>query len=159
PKTRVFYVETITNPLLRVVALDEVVRFAREHQLVSIIDNTIATPIQFRPVERGFDLAVHSATKYLNGHSDIVAGVVVGRGALVNAIKHKVDHLGGALDPHACFLLHRGLKTLALRVRYQAASALAIATALEKHPAVNRVHYPGLASHPDHARARELLGG
>lgn len=159
PKTRAFYVETITNPLLRVLALDDVVRFSRAHQLASIIDNTIATPILFRPIERGFDLAVHSATKYLNGHSDIVAGVVVGRGALVDAVKHKLDHFGGALDPHACFLLHRGLKTLALRVRYQSASALAIAQALEKHPAVNRVHYPGLASHPDHARARELLAG
>lgn len=159
PKTRVFYVETITNPLLRVLALDEVVKFARARGLVTIIDNTIATPIQFRPAERGFDLIVHSASKYLNGHSDIVAGAVAGRAELVDAAKHKLDHLGGALDPHACFLLGRGMRTLALRVRYQAASALALASALAEQRAVGRVHYPGLPSHPDHARAKALLDG
>ena len=159
PKTRIFYVETITNPLLRVLALDEVVAFARARKLVTIIDNTIATPIQFRPAEHGFDLIVHSASKYLNGHSDIVGGVVCGKAALVDAAKHKLDHLGGALDPHACFLLGRGMRTLSLRVRYQAQSALAIAGFLAEHPAVARVHYPGLASHPDHARAKALLDG
>ena len=159
PKTRVFYVETITNPLLRVLALDEVVAFARANNLVTIIDNTIATPIQFRPAERGFDLIVHSASKYLNGHSDIVAGVIAGRGELVDRAKHLLDHLGGTLDPHACFLLGRGLRTLALRVRYQAASALEVAKFLANHRAVARVHYPGLPSHPDHARAQALLDG
>jgi cystathionine beta-lyase/cystathionine gamma-synthase len=159
PRTRAFYVETITNPLTQVVALDDVARFARERGLVSVIDNTLATPIQFRPVEHGFDLVVHSATKYLNGHSDIVAGVVAGRGELVGQVKRKLDHLGGALDPHACFLLHRGLKTLALRVRYQSQSALEIAGYLERHPAVGRVHYPGLERHPHHARARQWMTG
>lgn len=159
PKTRVFYVETITNPMLRVLALDEVVAFARARGLVTIIDNTIATPIQFRPAEHGFDLIVHSASKYLNGHSDIVAGVIAGRGELVDRAKHLLDHLGGTLDPHACFLLGRGMRTLALRVRYQAASALEVATFLAGHRAVARVHYPGLPSHPDHARARALLDG
>jgi cystathionine gamma-synthase/cystathionine gamma-lyase/cystathionine beta-lyase len=159
PRTRAFYVETITNPLTRVVALDEVARFARAHGLVSIIDNTLATPVNFRPAAHGFDLIVHSASKFLNGHSDIVAGVVTGRAALVDGVKHKVDHLGGSLDPHACFLLQRGLMTLALRMRYQNASALELATWLERQPAVARVHYPGLASHPDHARAREWLAG
>jgi len=159
PKTRVFYVETITNPLLRVLALDEVVAFARANNLVTIIDNTIATPIQFRPAEHGFDLIVHSASKYLNGHSDIVAGVIAGRGELVDRAKHLLDHLGGTLDPHACFLLGRGLRTLALRVRYQAASALEVAKFLANHRAVARVHYPGLPSHPDHARAQALLDG
>ena len=110
PNTRAFYVETITNPLVRVVALDEVARFAKAHGLVSLIDNTIATPINFRPAEHGFDLVLHSATKYLNGHSDLVAGVVAGSRSRVDAVKHKLDHLGGALDPHACFLLHRGFK-------------------------------------------------
>jgi len=159
PRTRAFYVETITNPLVQVVALDEVVRFARARGLVSIIDNTIATPVHYRPAEHGFDLIVHSATKYLNGHNDIVAGVVAGRAALVGAIKRTADHLGGALDPHACFLLQRGLKTLALRVRHQSQSALALARFLEGHPRVRRVHYPGLASHPSHARAGEWLTG
>jgi cystathionine beta-lyase/cystathionine gamma-synthase len=159
PRTRVFYVETITNPIVRVLALDDVVRFARANRLVTLIDNTLATPINFRPAERGFDLVLHSATKYLNGHSDIVAGAVAGRAELITRIKHKLDHFGGALDPHTCFLLQRGLKTLAVRVRYQNTSALAIAQHLERHPAVAKVHYPLLASHEDHGRARELLGG
>jgi cystathionine beta-lyase/cystathionine gamma-synthase len=157
PRTRVFYVETLTNPLIQLVALDEVARFARERGMVSVIDNTLATPINFRPVEHGFDLVVHSATKYLNGHSDIVAGAVAGSAARVTAVKHKLDHLGGALDPHACWLLHRGLKTLALRVRYQSQSALEIASFLAGHPRVVRVHYPGLERHPHHARARQWL--
>jgi len=159
PRTRAFYVETITNPLVQVVALDEVARFARARGLVSIIDNTIATPINYRPAEHGFDLIVHSATKYLNGHNDIVAGAVAGPAARVTAVKHKVDHLGGSLDPHACFLLQRGLKTLAVRIRYQNESALELARFLEQHPRVRRVNYPGLPSHPDHARARQWLGG
>src|SRR5215475_8887579 len=159
PRTRVFYVETITNPLAQVVALDQVARFARERGMVSVIDNTLATPINFRPVEHGFDLVVHSATKYLNGHSDIVAGAVAGSAALVGEVKRKLDHLGGALDPHACFLLHRGLKTLAVRVRYQCQSALEIASFLARHPRVVQVHYPGLERHPHHARARQWLAG
>jgi cystathionine beta-lyase/cystathionine gamma-synthase len=159
PRTKVFYVETLTNPLVQVVAHDHVPQFARAHGMVSVIDNTLATPINFRPAEHGYDLIVHSATKYLNGHSDIVAGVIAGRAALVGAAKRKLDHLGGALDPHACFLLHRGLKTLALRVRYQCQSALEIAGALVRHPAVSAVHYPGLERHPDHARARQWFAG
>jgi cystathionine beta-lyase/cystathionine gamma-synthase len=159
PRTRLFYVETITNPLAQVVALDQVARFARERGLVSIVDNTLATPINYRPVEHGFDLIVHSATKYLNGHNDIVAGVVAGRAELVAGVKHKLDHLGGALDPHACFLLQRGLKTLAVRVRYQCQSAQEIASYLARHPKVSQVNYPGLERHPSHARAKEWFAG
>ncbi|MGD0526502.1 MAG: PLP-dependent transferase, partial [Polyangiaceae bacterium] len=159
PTTRAFYVETMTNPLLEVVDLRAVAAFCRERRLTSVIDNTCATPVNFRPVEHGFDLVVHSATKYLNGHSDIVAGAVVGKADLVNAAKHKLDHLGGTLDPHACFLLHRGLKTLALRVRHQNESGLRVARFLEPHPAVSRVHYAGLESHARSARARELFRG
>jgi cystathionine beta-lyase/cystathionine gamma-synthase len=159
PRTRLFYVETITNPLTQVVALDQVARFARERGLVSIVDNTLATPINYRPVEHGFDLIVHSATKYLNGHNDIVAGVVAGRAELVAGVKHKLDHLGGALDPHACFLLQRGLKTLAVRVRYQCQSALELANYLARHPKVSQVNYPGLDRHPSHARAKEWFAG
>jgi cystathionine beta-lyase/cystathionine gamma-synthase len=159
PTTRAIYVETMTNPLLQVGDLEAVPGFARAHGLVSLIDNTFATPVNFRPLERGFDLSLHSATKYLNGHSDIVAGAVIGRAALVERVTHKLNHLGGSMDPHAAFLLARGMKTLALRVRYQNASALEIARRLEAHPAVARVNYPGLASHPRHARAAALFEG
>lgn len=159
PQTRAFYVEAITNPLMQVGALDEVAQFARRQGLVSIIDNTLATPINFRPIEHGFDIVLHSATKYLNGHTDIVAGALAGRADLVATIKRKLDHLGGTLDPHACFLLHRGLKTLALRVRHQNLSAFTLASFLERHEAVRTVNYPGLESHPEHARARALFDG
>ncbi|MEW6364533.1 MAG: aminotransferase class I/II-fold pyridoxal phosphate-dependent enzyme [Acidobacteriota bacterium] len=157
PNSKAVYVETMTNPLLDVADLEAVVSFAREHGLVSIIDNTFATPVGFRPVERGFDLSVHSCTKYLNGHSDIVAGAVIGSARLVERIKHRLNHLGGSLDPHAAFLLQRGLKTLALRVRCQSESAGRIARFLAQHPAVAEVRYPGLESHPRHARASRLF--
>jgi cystathionine beta-lyase/cystathionine gamma-synthase len=159
PNTRAIYVEAMTNPLLEVADLRAVVRFAREHRLISIIDSTFATPVNYRPIEAGFDLAIHSATKYLNGHSDIVGGAVVGSVELIERITHKMNHLGGSMDPHAAFLLQRGLKTLALRVRHQNHSALAIAKFLASHAAVARVNYPGLESHPRHQRARELFEG
>ena len=159
PNTKAFYVESLTNPLLQVADLKEVVRFAKEHGLVSLIDNTFPSPVNFRPAEHGFDLSLHSCTKYLNGHTDIVAGAVIGRAVLITAIRHRLNHLGGSLDPHACFLLQRGLKTLALRIRQQGTSALGIARLLEKSPAVKRVNYPGLESHPHHRRARELFDG
>jgi len=159
PETRAIYVEAMTNPLLQVADLKAVVEFARARGITSIIDNTFASPINFRPIEVGFDLSIHSATKYLNGHADIVAGAVAGSAEMIERIRHKANHLGGSLDPHAGFLLSRGLKTLALRVRYQNASTLQIAQFLEGHPAVARVHYAGLESHPRHARARSLFAG
>lgn len=159
PSTKVIYVESMSNPLLQVPDLRGVVEFARENRLVSIIDNTFASPVNFRPAEHGFDLSVHSGTKYLNGHSDIVAGAVIGRANLVTQIKRRLDRLGGSLDPHAVFLLHRGMKTLALRVRFQNASTLAIARFLESHAAVDAVYYAGLESHPRHALAQELFAG
>ena len=159
PETRAIYVETMSNPLLQVGDLEAIVAFARSHGLVSIVDNTFASPVNFRPPEHGFDLSLHSCTKYMNGHDDIVAGAVIGRGALVEKITHKLGHLGGSLDPHAAFLLHRGMKTLAVRVRQQNQSALEIARFLEGHPVVARVNYPGLESHPRHARARQLFEG
>ncbi len=158
-RTRAIYVETISNPLMGVADLHAVVEFAAAHGLVSIIDNTFASPVNFRPAEAGFDLSLHSCTKYLNGHSDIVAGAVIGRASLVRKVAHKLNHLGGVLDPHACFLLHRGMKTLAVRVRYQNESALKIARFLESHPKVRQVNYPGLESSPDHLRACDLLDG
>ena len=159
PTTRAIYVEAMSNPTLQVTDLKAAAKFAKEHGLISIIDNTFASPINFRPAELGFDLSLHSCTKYLNGHTDIVGGAVIGRAHLVEKIKHKLDHLGGSMDPHQAFLLHRGMKTLALRVRHQNESALQIAQFLEKHPAVARVNYPGLESHPRHQRARELFDG
>jgi cystathionine beta-lyase/cystathionine gamma-synthase len=159
PTTKAIYVETMTNPLLHVADLDAVAAFARAHGLVSLIDNTFASPLNFRPLERGFDLSLHSCTKYLNGHSDLVAGAVIGRSPLVAAITRRLNHLGGSLDPHACFLLHRGIKTLVVRLTYQNASALRLAEFLERHPAVERVNYPGLVSHPRHQRAHVLLSG
>ena len=159
PNTRAIYVEAMTNPLLEVADLEGIVQFAREHGLISIIDNTFATPINFRPLAAGFDLCLHSATKYLNGHTDIVAGAVIGTAENIERIRHRANHLGGSLDPHAAFLLKRGLKTLALRVRYQNDSTQRIAQFLQAQPAVVRVNYPGLESHPRHARARRLFAG
>lgn len=159
PNTKAIYVETMTNPLVQVADHKEVVKFAKAHGILSIIDNTFASPINFRPLENGFDLSLHSATKYLNGHSDIVAGAVVGSSDLVGKVKHRLDHLGGSLDPHACFLLHRGIKTLALRMKHHNESALKIAQFLEKHEAVAKVNYPGLLSHPQHQRAADLFDG
>ncbi|HUY26793.1 MAG TPA: aminotransferase class I/II-fold pyridoxal phosphate-dependent enzyme [Candidatus Binataceae bacterium] len=159
PNTKAIYVESISNPLLKVSDLAAAVEFAGANGLVSIIDNTFASPLNFRPAEIGFDLSLHSATKYLNGHTDIVAGAVIGRAELVAEITRKLNHLGGVLDPHACFLLSRGIKTLAVRVRHQSESALKIARFLEQHRKVARVNYPGLESHPNHLRACELFDG
>ena len=159
PNTKAIYVETISNPLMQVSDLQAVAEFAKAHGLVSLIDNTFASPMNFRPPEWGLDLSLHSCTKYLNGHSDIVAGAVIGSAPWINRVKRKLDHLGGSLDPHACFLLHRGMKTLAVRVKYQNQSALQIAQFLEKHPQVATVNYPGLPSHPRHRRACELFNG
>jgi len=159
PNTKAIYVETMTNPLLQVADLKAVVEFTKAHSLISLIDNTFSSPVNFRPPEWGFDLSLHSCTKYLNGHSDIVAGAVIGRADLIQKITHKLNHLGGSLDPHACFLLHRGLKTLAVRMKYQNESALKIAKFLEENPAIDTVNYPGLESHPMHQRAKELFDG
>ena len=159
PTTRAFYVEALTNPLLEVADLPAVARFARDRGLVSMIDATFATPVLLRPIELGFDLVLHSATKYLNGHSDLVAGAVIGSAERVEQVRHTLNLLGGSLDPHACFLLHRGLKTLGVRVRQQCATALAVARVLHEHPRVRRVCYPGLPSHPGHERAAAVLRG
>jgi cystathionine beta-lyase/cystathionine gamma-synthase len=127
PNTKAIYVETMTNPLIEVADLKAVAAFAKKHGLISFIDNTFASPVNFRPAEHGYDVSLHSATKYLNGHSDIVAGVCIGSSEIIGRIKKKLDHFGGSMDPHAVFLLHRGMKTLALRMRYQNDSAMRIA--------------------------------
>ena len=157
--TRAIYVESVTNPLMQVGELQALVEFAKAKGLLTLIDNTFPSPVNFRPIELGFDLSLHSGTKYLNGHSDIVAGAVIGRGELIERIDHRLAHLGGTLDPHACFLLHRGMKTLALRVKYQNQSALRIAGFLEEHPSVARVNYPGLKSNAAYQRACRWFDG
>ena len=158
-RTKVFLVETITNPLMRVGRLDQVADFGRREGIVTVIDNTFASPVNYRPLQAGFDVVFHSATKYLGGHSDLVAGAVVGGADLIERVRKTLNHFGGSLDPHTGFLLARGIKTLALRVRAQGANALELARFLEDHPAVAAVNYPGLASHPDHAHAAKLLSG
>jgi len=159
PNTKGIYVETISNPLMGVPELSVVTEFAKSHKLISMIDNTFASPVNFRPAEWGFDLSFHSGTKYLGGHSDIVAGAVIGRQDLVREIFVNLKYYGGSLDPHACFLLHRGLKTLGVRVRQQNDNALAVAQFLEDHSAIAAVNYPGLPSSPHHARAKQFFDG
>ena len=159
PNTTVLYAESIANPLLKVPDLAAMVDFADAHDLVAVIDNTFASPVNLRPAELGFDVVLHSATKYLGGHSDLAAGVVAGPDDLLDGVRHTTKLLGGMLDPHACFLLHRSLKTLGVRVRQQNDTAQAVAEALAAHDAIERVRYPGLSAHPDHDRARTLLDG
>lgn len=159
PNTKVLYVETPTNPTVRLVDLDNAIAFAKKHKLVAIIDNTFATPVGQQPLALGFDIVVHSATKALAGHSDVIAGAAAGSQRWMDRIRHMVIDLGGSADPEAAFLLSRGIKTLALRVKRQGENALAVAQFLEQHPKVERVHYPGLASHPDHALAKRQMRG
>lgn len=159
PQTKLFLAETITNPLVRVGLLDEVVAFGRREGLLTVIDNTFASPVNFRPLAAGFDLCFHSATKYLGGHSDLVAGCVMGSTGLVERVRRALNHFGGSLDPHTGFLLARGVKTLAVRVKAHNDNAMSLARLLADHPAVAAVHYPGLASHPDHGHAAKLFSG
>jgi cystathionine gamma-lyase len=161
PNTRLLWVETPTNPLLKVVDLSAVAAIARKRGLLSVCDNTFATPFIQRPLEHGFDIAVHSATKYLNGHSDCLGGVaVVGSNALKDRLAYLQNAVGAVSGPFDSFLILRGIKTLALRMERHCANALAIAQFLEKHPKVERVYYPGLESHPQHALAkRQMTGG
>jgi cystathionine gamma-synthase len=159
-KTRVILTESPTNPYLRVADLPALVEAKRRHPRVKIlIDATFATPVNQRPLEQGADLVLHSCTKYLGGHNDLLAGVVVGDEALVSIVREARDVLGGVLDPHAAYLLLRGLKTLPLRVARQNATGLTLARWLETQPQVDRVFYPGLASHPDHEVATRLMTG
>lgn len=159
PRTKVFYVETPTNPTVRLVDLHKAVVFAKKHKLISIIDNTFATPVLQNPISMGYDMVVHSATKALGGHSDFIAGVAVGSKGWMERVRHMVIYLGGSMDPGVAYLLIRGIKTLGVRVRRQCENASDVAKFLEKHPKVARVHYPGLKSHPDHALAKKQMRG
>ncbi len=159
PNTRLIYVESPSNPLLRCVDLSAVAKLGRERGVLTVIDNTFATPINQNPIPLGFDAVIHSATKYLNGHSDVNAGVVVSSTGVIRRLTECATNYGGMLDAHACYQLERGLKTLALRMRQHNENADHLARFLQKHPAVARVNYPGLPDHPDHAIAARQMRG
>jgi len=158
PTTKAVYLEAISNPTLGIPDFDAVIEFSRRHGLTALIDNTFATPVNFRPIEAGFDVVIHSASKYLNGHTDLVAGVIAGQADFVEECRQTMLKLGAALDPHAAFLLQRGLKTLAVRVRQQNESAMAIARHLSDRPEVEAVRYPLLGASAARAK-RHLRGG
>lgn len=159
PRTRLVVTELPTNPYLRCVDLRRLAEICRAARVKSLVDATFATPMNVRPLDHGVDLVAHSATKYLAGHNDVLGGTVAGARSLVSLVHELRSETGPVADPHAAALIGRGLKTLALRVARQNETALAAARALEAHPAVERVYYPLLPSHPDHAVAREQLRG
>ena len=161
PETRLFWIESPTNPLLKLVDLEAVAVLAKRHSIIAVADNTFASPWVQRPLEHGFDMVMHSATKYLNGHSDIVGGIVVvgDRPELRERMTFLQNAVGAVASPFDSFLALRGLKTLALRMERHCRNAAAVAAWLEKHPKVARVHYPGLKSHPQHALAKRQMHG
>jgi cystathionine beta-lyase/cystathionine gamma-synthase len=159
PNTKLLYLETPTNPTLRVVDLRRAVAVAGARELITLVDSTFATPINTRPAELGIDIVLHSGTKYLGGHADLTCGVVAGRRDLIGKIRESRTLLGGVMDPHAAFLLLRGMRTLAVRVQRQNDSALRIAEFLARHSKVRSVNYPFLQSHPQHALAMEQMKG
>jgi len=157
--TKMLYLESPTNPVARVIDLKKVAGIAKQHNLISMIDSTFATPINQRPAEYGIDLVMHSGTKYFGGHSDLIAGIVAGRQDLIDQIHETRTTLGGSMDPHAAWLLLRGIKTLAVRVQRQNENALKIAQFLAQHPKVRRVFYPFLEGNPQQALAMEQMSG
>ncbi len=159
PTTRLILSESPTNPYLRVVDLERVVEIGKRHRVKTMIDTTFATPINVQPLDYGIDLVIHSVTKYLSGHNDVLAGVVAGKAGIISAIRDSRGVLGAIVDPHAAWLIERGLKTLGLRIRQQNANALAVARFLDDHPCVTRVWYPGLDSHPDYEVAKRQMRG
>jgi cystathionine beta-lyase/cystathionine gamma-synthase len=159
PNTKIIHIESPTNPMARVVDLEKIAALARKHKLISTIDSTFATPINCRPAEWGIDLVLHSGTKYFGGHADLICGIATGRRDLIDQIHHLRTTLGCCMDPHAAFLLLRGIKTLAVRVERQNQSTLRIAEFLSKHPKVTRVHYPMLKGHADYALAKKQMAG
>jgi cystathionine beta-lyase/cystathionine gamma-synthase len=157
--TRAIFLETPVNPTCRVLDMRSVTHLAQENGLALVVDSTFASPVNFRPLEHGADVVIHSATKYLNGHHDVLAGVVLGTASYIEEVRTKMMLWGQAPDPFACWLLERGLKTLEVRVRRHNENAQAIAEWCERHPDISRVHYPGLPSHPDHATAASQQHG
>jgi len=159
PNTRLLYLESPTNPALRVVDMKKTAALAKQHGLISMMDSTFGTPVNQHPAEYGIDLVMHSGTKYLSGHADLTCGVVAGRQELMQRIYETRTTLGNCMDPHAAWLLIRGLKTLAVRVARQNENALRVAEFLEQHAKVRRVHYPFLKSHPQYSIARAQMSG
>jgi cystathionine beta-lyase/cystathionine gamma-synthase len=159
PNTRLLYLESPTNPTLRVVDLRKTEAIGKKHKLITMIDSTFATPINQRPIEFGIDLVMHSGTKYFAGHSDLICGIMAGRGDLIEQIHHSRTVLGGNMDPHAAWLLLRGIKTIAVRVERQNQNAMRVAQFLAKHSKVKTVNYPFLESHPQHRIATEQMRG
>jgi cystathionine gamma-synthase len=158
-KTRFVISESPTNPYLRIANLERIAELGKKHRALTMIDSTFATPINQRPLEWGIDFVVHSATKYLSGHNDLLAGVVVGRADRIKALRDARGVLGGIVDPQNAYLLDRGIKTLGVRVQQQNQTAQAVAQILEDHPKIERVWYPGLESHPDHKTALAQMTG
>jgi len=159
PQTRVLFSETPSNPYLRILDLERFAEIGRRRKLTTVIDATLATPINLRPLEWGVDLITHSATKYLGGHNDLLAGFIAGRAELIGPLRETIGILGGISDPNTAYLLVRGMKTLALRVQQQNRNAQQVAEFLAQHPAVEQVYYPGLPSHPGHAIAARQMSG
>ena len=159
PETRMIYVESPTNPLLNILPLKEVAELGKKHGCVTVIDNTFATPFNQTPVDFGFDIILHSATKYLGGHSDILAGAGAGPADKIDTLKKTLRILGPTLDPFAAWLMLRGMKTLSVRIKQQNENTLKMAEYLEKHPRVRQVYYPGLPSHPQHELAKQQMRG
>tara|TARA_B110000014_G_C20079094_1_gene563615 strand:+ start:159 stop:1331 length:1173 start_codon:yes stop_codon:yes gene_type:complete len=155
--TKMLYIETLSNPVLKVCDIEAMAAIARKHNLLLVIDNTFTSPWGCQPIEMGCDLVIHSTTKYLGGHSDIVGGAVVGRKDLIAELFPKKIHFGGAPDPHACYLLERGMRTLSARMPIHCANALEIAKRLESHPMISTVIHPSLPSHPDYETAKRTM--
>jgi cystathionine gamma-synthase len=158
-RTRFIISETPTNPYLRVADLSKIVDIAKRHRVLTLIDSTFASPVNLRPIEWGIDFVLHSVTKYLSGHNDVMGGVIVGSAARIKALKDSRGMFGNIVDPQAAFLIERGIKTLGVRVRQQNETAQRVAEFLENHPKIDRVYYPGLASHPDYTVAKAQMTG
>jgi len=159
PNTRLIFIESPSNPLLLITDIAAAAEIGRDRNIVTAIDNTFASPINQNPLAMGIDVVVHSATKYLGGHSDLCCGVAVGKAAPVRRIKEAAINLGGSMNALTCYLLERSLKTLSVRVERQNANAMAVAEFLVRHPAIRRVNYPGLETHPGYAIARKQMWG
>lgn len=159
PETKLIYIETPSNPTLKITDIKAVASVAKKHGLISVIDNTFASPVNQNPIDLGIDIVTHSGTKYIGGHSDICCGAVIASKTLVHKIWESAIHFGGSLDAHTCWLVERSLKTLVLRVRQQNLNALAIAEYLKTDSRIGKVFYPGLTDHPDHAIAKAQMPG
>jgi cystathionine beta-lyase/cystathionine gamma-synthase len=157
--TKVIYVETPSNPLLKITDLTGIAKIARKHGVITIIDNTFASPVNQNPIDLGIDIVTHSGTKYIGGHSDICCGAMISSKKLTEQIKQSALHFGASLDAQTCYIVERSLKTIVLRVRQQNANALALAKFLENEPRIGKVYYPGLKTHPGHAIAKKQMPG